>query len=178
MRKILSWELAGILVIGLAGSALHFVFEWAGHARPVALVAAVNESTWEHLKLAFWPGLVYALLEYPFLRNRTGNFWLAKSLGLWVMPLTIVALLCGYLVVLGEDFLLADILVFVLAVAAGQFASYRVLVAPTARPSARRFAVVSLLVLVAAFSLLTYYPPRFFLFEDPISGQYGIPLAH
>ena len=52
MRKmILRWELIGIVVIILAGSALHFVFEWTRYWPPEAVIAAVNESTWEHLKL-------------------------------------------------------------------------------------------------------------------------------
>jgi hypothetical protein len=53
-KTALRWELAGIVSIILAGSTLHFAFEWANYWRPAALIAAVNESTWEHLKLGFW----------------------------------------------------------------------------------------------------------------------------
>jgi len=63
----LRWELAGIAVIFLAGSALHSAFDWTGHWRPIAWFAPVNESVWEHLKLAFWPGILYTMLEYPAL---------------------------------------------------------------------------------------------------------------
>jgi hypothetical protein len=82
---ILRWELVGIVVIILAGSALHFVFEWTHYWRPAVVVAAVNESTWEHL-LGFWPGLLFALVEYLFIRKAAHNFWVAKSLGLLAMP--------------------------------------------------------------------------------------------
>src|SRR6056297_1692189 len=61
-RAILSREMAGAVFIILVGSTLHFVFDWTGGWRPAALFAAVNESIWEHLKLAFWPGLAWALL--------------------------------------------------------------------------------------------------------------------
>jgi hypothetical protein len=97
MRKpIFRWELAGMALIILAGSALHFVFEWTGYWRPAALIAAVNESTWEHLKMAFWPGLMFALVEYPFIRKAAHNVWVAKGLGLFTMPVVIVALFYGY----------------------------------------------------------------------------------
>jgi hypothetical protein len=52
-NSILKWEIIGIVFIVLAGGLLHFVFEWSGSWRPLAIIAAVNESTWEHLKLAF-----------------------------------------------------------------------------------------------------------------------------
>lgn len=50
--KIWSLELVGIPFIVILGSLLHFAFAWSGYWIPVALVAAVNESAWEQLKLA------------------------------------------------------------------------------------------------------------------------------
>jgi hypothetical protein len=33
----------------------------------------VNESTWEHLKMVFWPALFIALLESNFLKDWVTN---------------------------------------------------------------------------------------------------------
>ena len=58
---------------------------WSGHGSCVLghshpdVVAAVNESTWEHFKMAFWPGLIFALIEYPFLKEETNNFFVQNS---------------------------------------------------------------------------------------------------
>ena len=175
MRRVLWWELAGFIVISLAGSALHFVFEWSGYLRAVALIAAVNESTWEHLKLAFWPGLIFAAVEYPFLRARTKNFWVAKSLALWIMPVTIAVLFYAYKAVLGHRFFPLDLTVFFLAVGLGQWASYRVMTSPPVGSRTRQIAHLGLVLLTTAFCLFTYWPPQLFLFADPISGQFGIP---
>jgi len=175
MRKmILRWELAGIAFIILVDSALHFVFEWSGYWRPAALIAAVNESMWEHLKMAFWPGLIFALVEYPFIRKAAHNVWVAKGLGLFTMPVVIVALFYGYKAIVGRDYLWMDILIFALSVVAGQLVSYRILIAHRMGPSAQWASVTLLLVLIAAFSSLTYRPPRVFLFEDPRTHEYGI----
>jgi hypothetical protein len=173
-KTVLRWELAGIVSIILAGSALHFAFEWTDYWRPAALIAAVNESTWEHLKLGFWPGLVFALVEYPFIRKSVNNFWVAKALGLLAMPTVIVVLFYGYTALAGRNYLLADIMIFFLAVAVGQLVSYRFLVAGEIRPTIQRYGLIGLAVMTVAFSLSTYYPPRFFLFEDPRTNEYGI----
>lgn len=58
--RIVWLESIGAIMMILFGSGLHFAFVLLGSWAPVALVAAVNESIWEHLKLAFWTGLFCA----------------------------------------------------------------------------------------------------------------------
>ena len=55
--------------------ALHFVYELSGFNWFAALFGSVNESTWEHLKLFFWPGLVCALVEHAFVKDYANNCW-------------------------------------------------------------------------------------------------------
>jgi len=100
-RAALRWELAGIAVIFLAGSAPHSAFDWTGHWRPIAWFAPVNESVWEHFRLAFWPGILYTMLEYPALRRSVSDFWVGKCLGLFSMPVAVAVLFYGYTAVLG-----------------------------------------------------------------------------
>lgn len=90
------WELLGILLIFFSGTLLHFVFEWCGRLTVIAPFVAVNESVWEHLKLAFWPAVFYALLEYRFIGRRVANFPIAKGLGIFLMPFLIVVLFYAY----------------------------------------------------------------------------------
>lgn len=173
-RTVALWEAAGAVFIIAAGSALHFVFEWSGGWRPVAWLAAVNESTWEHFKLAFWPALVFAGIEYPFLKGRFENFWAGKAVCLWTMPILIGTVFYGYKAALGRHFLWADILLFAVAAAAGQALSFRILTAPPLSPAGKRLAAAGLILLALAFALLTYFPPRVFLFIDPRNGRAGI----
>jgi hypothetical protein len=173
-KSILGWETAGFLFTVALGSVLHFAFEWSGYWPPLALFAAVNESTWEHLKLAFWPALLFALIELPALRNRVRNFWAAKTLGLLTTPVLIVALFYAYSAILGRHSLLMDIAIFVLAVGLGHLVSYRAMARRPFGSRGRRILAVVLAAMVAAFALLTYLAPSFILFEDPATGQYGI----
>ena len=114
------------LLLGF-GTTLHFWFEWTDYWRPMALIAAVNESTWEHFKMAFWPGLIFALIEYPFIKNDSKNFVLAKFAGLMAMPIITMILFYGYTALTGTHMLWADIIVFILSVIGGQWLSYLIL---------------------------------------------------
>jgi len=175
VTRLLRWELAGTLFIILAGGPLHFAFELSGYARPVALIAAVNESVWEHLKLAFWPGLALALVAYPAWRGVTNNYWAARAAGLWVMTAGIVVLFYAYTTILGHHELLLDGLTYLTAVGLGQFFSYRILSAPSLPALWQRMAGLALAGLLAAFMLFSFFPPHLPLFRDSTSGLYGIP---
>ena len=41
----------------ILGTLLHFLYEWTGYNYLVGFISPVNESTWEHLKLLFFPVL-------------------------------------------------------------------------------------------------------------------------
>ena len=174
-KTVLVWDGAGIVLIFLVGTSLHFVFAWTGYWRPAGLIAAVNESTWEHFKMAFWPALLYALVEYPFLKDKTRNFWVAKCAALLTMPLVTMILFYGYTTVTGQHYLFADVVIFFLSVVAGQLVSYRILTArKIANRSIHRLAIAGIGLLILAFSLLSFNAPRNSLFQDPETGQYGI----
>lgn len=174
-RTIRRWEVAGAAFIVLAGSALHFVFEWSGGFRPLASVAAVNESVWEHLKLAFWPGLAWAVLERRRLAAVPSEFWSAKGLALLVPPILIVTIFSTYTTILGTNLLALDIGTFVVAVVAGQLASAGLLLAGTKNRVVVGAGLALLALQIAAYATLTYFPPDLPLFVDARTGLRGIP---
>ena len=81
-RKWRKWELAGLFVTLILGNLLHFVFDWSGENRIVAAFAAVNESTWEHMKLLVIPWVVWSLVEAVVLRDSRRPVLLARARGL------------------------------------------------------------------------------------------------
>jgi len=173
-HKVLSYEIAGIVFILLFGSVLHFTFEWSGNQPVVGVFSAVNESVWEHLKLAFWPTLLFAIIAYALLKGAVNNFSLAKTVGVYVMVGIIPAIFYTYTTFTGESIFAIDIASFVIAVIVGQLASYTLL---TYHALPRKLAWVSLFffaLLAVLFAVFTFYPPHVQIFQDPITGGYGI----
>jgi hypothetical protein len=173
-RSILKWELIGIAVISLVGSALHFVFEWSGNWAPVGVIAAVNESVWEHFKLAFWPALIYAICEYPFFRRYTKNFMIAKAAGIYVMPMAIAVIFYSYTAIIGHEILIVDILSFFVAVAVGQLTSYKILTIRQLPAWLDKLGLALVILLAIAYGVFTFYPPHLPVFQDAVTGGYGI----
>jgi len=168
------WETAGALFIISSGCLLHFVFEWFGRWPPLALVAAVNESVWEHLKLAFWPSLFFGLFARPFLKGKTDHYWTAKIAGILLMPIFIAVSFYAYILVFKRHNLIYDISIFVIAVILGQMTSARLMQKTHFTRLIKITAALLLIAVILMFSLCTYCPPRLPLFHDGRTGGYGI----
>lgn len=174
MSKILKFELLGIVFISVLGSLLHFTFAWLNKFWLIGIFSAVNESTWEHLKLAVVPAILWIILESKVFKLKANNFLFAKVAGTYLIPIFIVVLFYSYTAILGYNFLVFDISTFVVAVIIGQIVSYKIMLC---REFSRNFDFIwalSLAVLFLAFVIFTFYPPHNFIFLDPASGLYGI----
>ena len=172
-RAILRYELVGMLFISLLGGALHFTFELSGYNPIVGVFSAVNESVWEHLKLGFWPSLIYLIIEYWRIRKDVNNFFVAKTLVPYAIIAIIPAIFYSYTLFTGESIFMIDILSFFVAVIIGQYLSYRLLIHKQLSPTFQKIALAALFLLALAFIVFTFLPPHLPPFQDP-SGEYGI----
>lgn len=177
-NKVLLWEIGGFIFVGLVGAGLHFTYELSDFSSNlVAYFSAVNESTWEHLKMAFFPALLFAIVQYTYVRHEANNYLVAKTVSLFLMPFVIVVGWYAYAPALGRTVLTADISLFYVAVGVGQYASYKILTMPPLVPSYHRNAIAAFAIMFVAFSTFTFRPPNMFLFEHldlKDTGQYGI----
>lgn len=181
-RTVAIWEAVGGLVIFFAGSFLHFLYELSGFAIIAAPFGSVNESTWEHLKLFFWPGLAFAVVQHAYLRHAVNNFWAAKAASLALVTVGVGVAFYAYvgvvLPIYGKGNLLGTLVTAAIGVTIGQAASYRLLTGVQRGPWVRTLAVAAIIAMAVMFVAFTFAPPRIFLFENffgyVYDGQFGI----
>ena len=171
---VLKWELAGIIFVFFLGALLHFVFEWSGDSRIVGLFASVNESVWEHFKQGFWPMCLFAAIEYSFLRKHTDNFLTAKAVAVYLIPTITGLIFYGYTAIVGKEILIVDILIFLIAIIAGQIVSYKIMTSAGFPRYANIISIILIILLAVILMVFTYYPPQLPIFFDA-RGFYSIP---
>ena len=174
--NVVGIKLIGLIFTLIVGTLSHFIYQWSGKNPVIGLVTAVNESTWEHMKLLFFPMLFSGIVEYFLLHREHPNYIIAQTAGIIAGMLTIVALFYTYSGVLGFHFLAADILTFVIGALAGFGVSLHLL--RSGRGSAPIFTLAGGLIIGVIFLLFLVFtrcPPRIGLFRDPLTGSYGIP---
>lgn len=173
-KKVLIWELIGILFVTLVGALFHFVFEWLGNWEPIGGFFPVNESVWEHLKLPFWPLLLFGLIEYNFVKDESNNLLIGKIIASFIGIATILIVFYSYTSIFGIELLVIDILSFIVGVILGQLASYKIIIKEKLSNWLVYMSCIIIIALGLIFFLFTYVPPHLPIFQDSESGLYGI----
>lgn len=167
---MLLFAIIGFFAISILGSLFHFVYDWSGKNKVVGFFAAVNESTWEHLKLAFLPTFVWALIGLNFGFN---NYATAVFVALFTMLLVIPIIFYSYSHFTKKSVLAIDILSFFIAIGLAMYFAYLIVGMPQLPAAVNTASIYGIIAFVLAFSLFTVLPPKNFLFADPISKKYG-----
>ena len=106
----------GILLVSICGTFLHFVYGFSGESFIAGLFAPVNESVWEHMKLIFFPMLIFLSICYFPLKKSCPSMGFAMSSGLALGTFSIPVMFYTYSGILGFNLLAADIAVFYISV--------------------------------------------------------------
>lgn len=165
-----TWEIISLFWTLAAGNLLHFVYDWTGSSVAAALFSAVNESTWEHMKLLAVPWILFSLVEYIVLRS--GGIAGPRAVGLLVGLTAIPLLFYGYKGVVGQGNMIVDILIFQVSVLLSFWVSWSL--QKRRRLSGAGWTVLGLLVLLgvwALFLLFTFRAPDLAVFVDPLTGM-------
>ena len=175
-RSIGLWQLWGFAVSALGGTLLHFLYDWLKGAAWIAPFSGVNESTWEHMKLLFWPMLLFALVQSRARRDRE-DLWCIKRNGILLGLALIPILFYTYNGAIAHSPDWLNILFFFFSAAAAYLYEARQLHKESAPCKSPRRAIATLCVLAVLFVLFTFLPPPLGIFKDPLTGGYGIEKA-
>ena len=175
-RTIHRAQLISFLFTALAGTLLHFLYDWFPDFPLTAAVSSVNESVWEHMKLLYFPMYAAALVERPFLAPQHRNFWCIKLLGIVTGLLLIPALYYTYTGTLGIHLSWLDISIYYISAAVVYLLETHLLLKEPRRPCHfARAAMLLTLSLGFLFLFFTYFPPHLPIFQDPVTQTYGLP---
>lgn len=174
-KELLINTIIGIVLVSILGTLFHFVYEWTGENHFVGMFVPVNESTWEHMKLMFFPMLIFFLLDSklpPQLSFAKYSPSIATTLlGTFLIPV----LFYTYTGILGTHYSVLDIATFYISVIAAFVFRYRYIIR---KMGATKFRDIDeepgillsiLLVLVfGAFLFFTHNPPEMGIFMPPV----------
>lgn len=174
-RKLFFWELAGFAWTAAAGTALHFLYDWSGGSAAAALIAAVNESTWEHMKLLFVPVFLFTMLQLWFLGRAYPNLLAARAVSTLTGLALIPTLFYTYMGVLGYGIKWVNISIFYLSALAAFALDIRLLRRGRFdSPWQQLLGLAALWALAFLFVWWTFRAPLLGLWRDPVAGGYGI----
>ena len=172
-RSVGLWQLMGFAVTSLGGTLLHFLYDWLGEAVWIAPFSGVNESTWEHIKLLFWPMLLYAIVQSFFFSERE-DFWCVKLRGMLLGLGLIPILFYTYNGVIGKSPDWINIAIFFISAALAYLYETRRFNNGTAVCWSSKISFAILCAIALLFVIFTFATPEIGIFKDPLSRTYGI----
>lgn len=163
------YNLLAFLVIGVLGAVSHFVYSWSGENQIIGYFFSVNESTWEHLKLLFFPTLLYSAIEYVFAKKEIKNYIPAVVISVILGMVTIVTLFYTYQGIIGQNIDFLNIAIYYIGLTVMLIIKSKIIESEIL--SDRNFSLIFLLVAVLItfiFVRFTYNPPSLNLFKPPM----------
>lgn len=168
-------NIIAIVPLTIIGSLLHFAYDWSHHHRFVAVFAAVNESYWEHIKIAFWPVMLWFSIQFGLGGWRLPAFVPAATIALYAIPVSMIAIVFGYKRLARRNILWIDILAFFVTIGLSVLIFALLIEELAAGAATIVLSAVFLAVLCIAFARYTVAPPSepdFFV--DPTNSRYGL----
>ena len=171
-RSIL-WQATGFALVTFGGTILHFLYDWTSESILVSPFSGVNESTWEHMKLLFWPLLLFALVQRLFFKDQE-NYWCVKLVEILLGLVLIPVLFYTYNGVFGKSPDWINITIFYITALLVFLFEWWVFKNDRLQCKYPRLAFASISLIGVLFVVFTFAPPQLPLFRDPLSGIYGI----
>lgn len=169
MKSLKRHTVLGFFFVLLAGTLAHFLYDLSSNNYLVGLFTPVNESIWEHMKLLFFPMLLYSLFMACRLKGKNPCIISSLCLGMLTGTTLIPVLFYAYTSLLGRDFFILDIGIFILSTLTAFLLSYRLTLSCRADPYTTLLCIM-VCILFLCFLFFTFHPPDLAIFADPCSG--------
>ena len=172
-RTVWLWELCGFAVTAFLGTLLHFAYEWLDKNLWIAPFSGINESTWEHMKLLFWPMLIFASVQSLFFGGYK-SFWCIKLRGVLLGLCLIPIIFYTYNGVIGKSPDWVNIAIFFVSAAAVFIYETLLFKRKVTLCKMPHLALLALCGIALFFVIFTFATPQIGIFKDPLTGTFGI----
>lgn len=201
LSRLKIFTVISFFVTSILGTLFHFAFDFLGQNPLVAPFFPVNESTWEHLKLLFFPFLIMLITGW-FCGIAYGNAAASDNHNNRKMFLSCYldgaafGEICGMAAIiiifysvngiLGSTPDPVNIAIYYISTAYAHFTFYKYASQPyfntfsyhhLKRPVPVFMPLCVFVIFIVLFAVFTFYPPHIGLFVDPKSLDYGLSVS-
>lgn len=172
MKQLKLFTIIGILFVVVTGSFAHFLYDWTGNNFIIGLFTPINESIWEHMKLLFFPMLIYSFPAAYKLKSDYPCIAPALCLGNIIGTFLIPVFFYTYTCIFNKDIFILDIGTFILSTIIAFYITYKFALSC----KLKSYAVILygiIIILFLCFMIFTVCPPDLKIFADPASSSNG-----
>lgn len=161
-----------IIVISVVGTVSHFLYDISEHNKIVGLFSAVNESTWEHIKIALTPTIIWGLID-GYIYGINPNYFFAKLVSLLIIIVLMPILFYGYKYLFNKNNAIYNILIFYVIIICSQYMFNYIVSMEAINYLFQYLSCIGIFIVFGCYMIFTLMPINNFLFKDPITNKYG-----
>ena len=165
-KKLKRIMIIGYLFSSVIGTIMHFVYQLSGENTIVGLIAPVNESPWEHLKLLFFPFLGFMVFLYFKMKKESKNIFFSAYIGILLGMWSTLAVFYTFNGMLGGNNEIVNITSFFIGMAVAFVSAYILIKKMDKYHILNSIGIIMFAVTALFFFRFTYHPPMFPLFAD------------
>lgn len=166
--NLIKFQIFSMIFAIFLGILLHFTYKLSKNNFIVGLFSATNESTWEHLKLLFFPMVITTIIGCFIFKHTLPNFLCSKTIGIITSLICIIVFFYTYTGIIGTNYAFLNILTFILSVIIGEYVTYMLIINNFTFKNI--FCIYILIILTISFFVFTFTPPKINLFKNPINN--------
>ena len=171
MKKI---KIIGVFISFVLSITLHFIYGLIPNSI-ISVIAPVNESIWEHMKLIVSSTLIFSIFEYFIYKKKDisyNNFLLSYGISSILGIIIYLLLYIPLNDIFGHKAYIAIGLLFLILIFV-QIISYYIMNFRKINYSSE-LGILLIIIIYFIFGYLTYQPPKINLFYDYLNKGYGI----
>lgn len=156
----------GIIFSIILGTLLHFTYQLSNSNKIVGYFSAINESIWEHTKLAVFPINIATVIIYSLLGESANNLFPALAIGA-VLPIIIIpSIFYFYVSFTKHPIFPLDITIFLISVIVTLKVIEKILLLPQVNLTLNLLSVIIFIFTISSIFSFTYNPPNLKLFKE------------
>lgn len=162
------FQIVGVFIIFILNVFLHFLYDLSNQNSLVSLIAPVNESVFEHLKMVYYSYMIFNTIEYILYPDNRENRFLLSSVAAVFTTLLVYVLFSIIMTGIGEHNLIITLLILFISIILGQL--YKYYLVKNIELSTLEQILVAVLFIILPIALFTYFtvnPLNNPLFYDP-----------
>lgn len=175
-KSVKTFTIAAFIITSILGVLLHFAYDFSNKNMIVGLFTPINESTWEHLKLLFFPALLCMLIGLYLIKrpvNATPLYINGFFISIIAGMVSIVVLFYTITGIIGTNIDWINIAIYFIAaiILYALFYYTQIHCTDSIILNSNNYMLLSItafVIIILLFFLFTILPPDIGLFENPV----------
>ncbi len=171
MKRIKKW---GVIISFVLAIILHFIYEIFPNTF-FSIIAPVNESIWEHMKLIISASLIFSIFEYFMYKKKDiafNNFIFSYAISIILGIIIYLIIYIPLNDIFGHKAYIAISLLFLIFIVIQVISYYLLNIKRIVH--IKYLGILLIIIIYFIFGYFTYHPPKINLFYDYIHQGYGI----